>query len=76
MAIIKVSEEGLKTVPGVFDALVEYFDVLEFAKIEHYPKTVVFYAEKKGEVPPGYERYEVTIIDDGGKLKIKDVREV
>ena len=74
MAIIKVSEEGLKAVRGVFDALVEYFDVLEFAKIEHYPKTVVFYAEKKGEVPAGVDEYFVSImIDENDKPKVLGV---
>lgn len=76
MAIIKVSEELLKEVPAVLTLLVDFFDTFNFARVEHFPTVVYFYVEKLPMVPAGYEQYDVMIINEDGKLKVKEVIEI
>lgn len=76
MAIIKVSEQILKEVPAVLTLLVDFFDTFNFARVEHFPTIVYFYVEKPPMVPAGYDQYDVTIIEEYGKFKIREVRKV
>ena len=76
MAIIKVSEQILKEVPAVLTLLVDFFDTFNFARVEHFPTIVYFYVEKPPLVPAGYEHYDVIIINEDGKLKVKELIEV